>query len=173
MFKLSIMLFSLALLITLLTGCTSKEEKALLKVYDKNKIYHKQLIKTEKIQLKVDHITKVLLTATYITEPSKKKTDEVFIVGIYIEESDVQSFMKEGFSLTLNGKKPKSIKALDENSKQLKGISFVSAWSQFYRVHFPHTSKKSFSLVIKSDLYGKGTLSFAKVAKYVFEKKGK
>ena len=44
----------------------SKEEKALIKVYEKNKIYHKQLQKTEKIQLKQEGITQVLLTATYL-----------------------------------------------------------------------------------------------------------
>jgi hypothetical protein len=167
----SILLF--LLLSLLFTACTSKEEKALLKMYDKKKNYHKQLLKTEKTQLKVGNITKVLLTATYISEPTKKKNDEVFIVGIYIEESDVQSFMKEGFSLTLGGIKAKSIKALKEHSKQLKDISFVSEWSQFYKVRFPHTAKKRFSLVLKSDLYGKGTLDFAKVAKYIFEKKGR
>ena len=161
------------LIILILAACTTKDEKALLEMYDKKKNYHKQLLKTEKTQLKSDNITKVLLTATYITEPSKRKSDEVFIVGIYIEESEKQNFMKEGFTLTLEGKKPKSVKPLKKRSNHLKNLSFVSQWSRFYIVRFPHTQKKRFTLELTSDLYGKGALYFAKVAKYVFEKKGK
>ncbi len=167
MFKLSLVL----LITTLLVACSSKKEKALLEVYAKNKTYHQQLQKIEKLQLKVDGITKVLLTATYRYNPKEKTSDEVFIVGVYMEEYDIQSFTQEGFALTLNGKKIKSIKTLEKNNPLLKEISFVSQWSQFYLVHFPHTSKKSFNLILKSDLYGKGSLHFAKVAKYVLVKK--
>jgi lipopolysaccharide export LptBFGC system permease protein LptF len=163
---------SYVLVFLLLNACTSKEEKALIKVYEKNKTYHKQLQKTEKIQLKQEGITKVLLTATYLYDAKKKNGDEVFIVGFYAEESDIQSFTKEGFSLVLNGKKAKSIKRLEQGSQELKDISFVSEWSTFYLVHFPHTSQKKFKLTLSSDSYGRGSLHFAKVAKYVYTKKG-
>jgi len=163
---------SYVLVFILLNACTSKEEKALIKVYEKNKIYHKQLQKTEKIQLKQEGITQVLLTATYLYNPKKKKADEVFIVGFYAEESEIQNFTKEGFSLLLNGKNVKSIKVLEKNSPKLKDISFVSDWSTFYLVHFPYTAQKRFKLTLISDNYGKGSLHFAKVAKYVYTKKG-
>jgi len=161
------------LVLFLLSACTSKEEKALTKVYEKNKTYHQKLQKTEKIQLKDNGITKVVLTATYLYKPSKKKLnnkDEVFIIGIYAEDNEEQNFTQDGFSLTLEGKAAKEIKLLSKEDPHLKNISFVSDWSQFYLVHFPHTSKKSFKLIFKSDIYGKGTLSFAKVAKYVLHK---
>jgi hypothetical protein len=161
------------LVLFLLSACTSKEEKALMHVYKKNKTYHQQLQKTEKVQLKENGLTKVVLTGTYLYKPSKKKidkSDEVFIIGIYAEDSDVQSLTQEGFSLTLEGKAAKEIKLLSKNDPRLKDISFVSDWSQFYLVHFPHTAKKSFRLIFKSDTYGKGILHFAKVAKYVLHK---
>ena len=161
------------LVLFLLSACTSKEEKVLMHVYEKNKIYHQKLQKTEKVQLKENGITKVVLTGTYLYKPSKKKidkSDEVFIIGIYAEDSDVQSLTQDGFSLTLEGKAAKEIKLLSKNDPLLKDISFVSDWSQFYLVHFPHTAKKSFRLIFKSDTYGKGILHFAKVAKYVLHK---
>jgi len=157
----------------LLTGCTSKEEKALMQTYEKYKSYHKELQKTEKIQLYDGSVTKALLTATYLYEPNYRKVDrgnEIFIVGVYLEESEMQTFNQGGFSLTLNGKVPGSIKKLEKSDPRLKNISFVTEWSQFYLVVFPHTSSKSFKLIFESTLYGKGELHFAKVAKYVLTK---
>ena len=161
------------LVLFLLSACTSKEEKALTQVYEKNKTYHYKLQKTEKVQLKDNGITKVVLTGTYLYKPSKKKIDnrdEVFIIGMYAEDNEEQSFTQDGFSLTLEGKAAKKIKLLPKDDPALKNISFVSDWSQFYLVHFPHTSKKSFRLIFKSDKYGNGILHFAKVAKYVLHK---
>ena len=157
----------------LLAGCTSKEEKALMQAYEKHKSYHKQLQKTEKIQLYDGNITQVMLTATYINEQTadkEYKPDEVFVVGIYLEESEGVSFEQAGYSLTLNGNVPKSITDLKEGDPLLKDISFVSDWSYFYLITFPHVSNKSFKLIFKSELYGQGELHFAKVAKYVLTK---
>ncbi|WP_295421311.1 hypothetical protein [Sulfurovum sp.] len=158
----------------LYVGCTSKEQKALMQTYEKEKVYHKKLQKTEKVQLYEGAFTKAMLTATYLNGQSIEKNDkhdEQFIVGVYIEESDMPSIDGEGYTLLLNGHPPKSIKALKEGDALLKDISFVSQWSKFYLVTFPHISSKSFKLVFNSDLYGKGELHFAKVAKYVLNKK--
>ena len=157
----------------LLAGCTSKEEKALMEAYETKKSYHQQLQKTEKIQLYDGNNTKALLTATYLNEQNidkEYKPDEVFIVGIYIEEMEEESFDQEGYSLTLNGSAPKSIQELPAGDPLLKHISFVSEWNYFYLITFPHTSSKSFKLLFESELYGKGELHFAKVAKYVLTK---
>lgn len=157
----------------LLAGCTSKEEKALMEAYEAKKSYHYQLQKTEKTQLYDENSTKALLTATYLNEQNidkEYKPDEVFIVGIYIEEMEEESFDQEGYSLTLNGAAPKSIQELSADDPLLKDISFVSEWNYFYLITFPHTSSKSFKLVFESELYGKGELHFAKVAKYVLTK---
>lgn len=163
------------MVMTLLWGCTSKEEKALIKVYEKNKTYHRLLQKTEKIQLYEDKVSKLLLTATYLTTPPGEKLhkkDEVFLVGFYVEDEELGGLDGDNFFLTLDGKKAKSIKRLDKKSKYLKNISFNAEWNQYYLLHFPYTSKKSFHLILQSKPYGKGILYFSKVAKYVLSKKG-
>ena len=158
----------------LLTACSSKEEKVLMQTYEKERSYHKKLQKTEKTQLYDGQLTKAMLTATYLNGQSidkNDKHDESFIIGVYIEGSEASSFNEEGYTLLLNGHPPKSIKPLKEGDALLKDISFVSEWSRFYKVTFPYTSRKSLMLVFKSELYGKGELHFAKVAKYVLHKK--
>lgn len=160
----------------LIVGCTSKEEQALKDFYLENKTYNKKLQKTEKIQLYSpdNGETKVLVTATYLnkkTEKEIKKEDEVFVLGIYIEGSEIDDINDEVFSLSLDRKAPKSLTRLKNDSSYLKDISFVSPWSQFYLVRFPHTTKKSFNLLFNSEYYGQGTLHFSKVAKYVLNKK--
>ena len=201
----------LFLALVLLVGCSSKGQEEFLRKYEKRKNHYSHLQKTEKVQLyKEDRnctkeinctkdekdigTTKVLLTATYLYTPTLNtddKRDEVFVVGMYAEDSEIQQFNKEGFSLTLEGKKEKknkrnkrkkkekkskfmkpiSITLLNKNSPYLKNISFVTDWNKFYLVHFPHSNKKQFKLKFKSAKYGEGTLRFAKAAKYTFSKK--
>ncbi len=171
MYRMIWILLSMALLL----GCSSKEQKTLLQTYKKEITYHKQLLKTEKIQLYDGNITTVMLTATYLNQQSIKKKDrrnERFIIGMYAEESEEPLLLLDGeYTLRLNGRAPKKITPLKHNDKRLKHISFVSEWSYFYLVEFPHISSKTLTLVLKSNRFGKGELHFAKVAKYVLKKK--
>jgi hypothetical protein len=165
----------LCLLSLFFAGCSSKEEKALLQVYNKEKVYHKKLLQTEKIQLYDSNETKVLLTATYIFEQSDVKKeddrrDEVFIVGFYMEDETVRDQLAEDFNLTLNGTLPKSVKVLKRSDKRLKEIPLVTEWGDYFEVVFPHTQSTKFDLVFSSEMYGKKKLHFAKKAKYVFTK---
>lgn len=160
--------YFLFLIVTvLLSACVSKEEKALMNIYNKENIYHQQLQKTEKIQFKVEGITQLSATATHLKDKKSKAFDEIFVLGIYAEVETEASFESLGLSTTLNGSKPKSIKALAEDSPYLKHLSFVSSWSQFYLLRFSHTEKKSLKLSLTSTQYGEEHFYFAKVAKYV------
>ena len=192
MYKIFVMIIALVIF----AACTSKEQKTLMQTYEKEKNYHMQLQKTEKTQLYDGQVTKAMLTATYLFEQSVDKNDtrdEVFIVGIYIEENeddafDEDSFEEDEYTLVLRDvprkksktqkdktkedktkkdKLPKSIKQLRIGDPLLKDISFKSEWSKFYLVTFPNTKKKSFKLVFESYFYGKGELKFAKVSKFV------
>ena len=157
----------------LLVGCSSKEEKHFLTVYEKNKDYHLKLQKTEKTNLKEGNLTKILLTATYLFKPTENKEDkrdEKFIVGLYVDDEDVFDEIGD-YEITLNGTEPKSIKILQKSDPLLKLISFNSEWTHFYLITFPHTNSKSFKLLFESDFYGKGELHFSKVAKYVLTKR--
>lgn len=169
MVKLSILFIAMALLL----GCTSQKEADLMQAYSEKMNYHKQLQKTEKIQLYQDNITKAMLTATYLYTPNFENNDtrdEVFIVGLYLEDKASGYLNGEGNTLTLNGKTAKEIKALSLDDERLKDISFVTPWSSYYLVTFSHESNKKITLVFESELYGKGELHFAKVAKYVLNK---
>jgi len=208
------------LLILFIVGCSSKSEQNLMKNYQGSKSYYKYLQKTEKVQFKENNETKILVTATYINNPTiniDDKSDEVFIVGIYHEDYEIKSLNSEKFSLTLrevkskrelkekldkekqlalqsldnnmsnniipkrNKKrvdylKPISVELLEKNNPLLKNISFVSAWNQFYLVHFKHISGNRLYLRIrnrkseiednKEKLYDTAILNFAKIAKY-------
>jgi len=160
--------------IALIVGCSSKEEQSFLTIYEKNKVYHQELLKTEKAQLyDSENVTKAVLTATYLYTPVKDKNDtrdEKFIVGLYIEDEEI-SYSTSDYRLTLNGSEAKSVKELAKNDARLKNLSFVSEWSTYYLFTFPHTNSKSFKLLFQSDQYGTSTLHFSKMAKYVFDKK--
>lgn len=159
--------------IALLLGCTSKQETELIQGYSEKVNYHKQLQKTEKTQLYQDNVTKAMLTATYLYTPKFENNDtrdEVFIVGLYLEDKASGKINGEGNTLTLNGKTAKEIKALSLDDERLKDLSFVTPWSSYYLVTFPHESNKKITLVFESKWYGKGVLHFAKVAKYVLTK---
>jgi len=159
--------------IALLLGCTTKQETDFIQRNSDKVTYHKQLQKTEKIQLYQDNVTKVMLTATYLYTPKLENhdtRDEVFIVGLSMEGQTPGALDSEGNSLTLNGKNPKEIKALNLNDERLKNLSLVSPWSSYYLVTFPHESTKKLMLLFENKRYGKGKLYFAKVAKYVLSK---
>ncbi len=156
--------------IVLLLGCTSKEETALMESYTKKINYHKQLQKTEKIQLYENNVTKVMLTATYLYTPTPDKNDtrdEAFIVGIHLEDETSEEL---NYSLLLNGTEAKEVEELSVDDARLKELSFISEWGEYYLVTFPHVKSKKITLVFESEKYGKGELYFAKVAKYILTK---
>jgi hypothetical protein len=240
--KLGILLIAIGFLV----GCTTSKEDALIQSYQQKVDYHKQLQKTEKIQLFENNVTKAVLTATYLYTPNFKKhdqRDEQFIVGVHLEDEtviereeiieiieifgirdtddikkmrdkqekeskvvpnslyddmmsliDTNNTLKttnkkktkktkkttnkktknkvKKYGLMLQGKNAIQIKALSKNDERLKDIAYVTDWGSYYLVTFEHTNSKRFSLVFESEKYGKGTFSFAKVAKYIYTKKG-
>jgi len=182
----------------LLVGCTPPKEAAhLQQTFEKRKSYHKRLMKTEKVQLYEGNFTKVTLTATYLNRQGRAKEgeedsflnyinplelfekrdkkvnreDEKFIIGLYVDDDGIEEGETFNFDLTLNGKPPKSITPLAHSDPRLKDISFVADWSQFYLIKFPHVNAERFNIVFESAKYGKGTLNFAKKAKFFYTKK--
>jgi hypothetical protein len=109
-------------------ACTSKEQKALMQTYDKERNYHMQLQKTEKTQLYDSQGTKAMLTATYLFEQSIDKNDtrdEVFVVGIYIEEDEYDTFDEgtledDDYTLVLRDTRKKKSKTKKSENKKDK-----------------------------------------------------
>jgi len=155
-----------------LVGCTTKKEDNLLKSYTEKMNYHKELQKTEKVQLYENNETSVVFVATYKFTKSFEKNDtrdEVFVVGIHTEEEAANVY---DYNVTVNEKKAKKVISLSSDDKRLKNLSFVTEWGSYYLMVFPHVKSKRVKLQFKHQEYGKGTLNFAKVAKYVFTKQG-
>ena len=183
-------LFLGLLTLLLFTGCSSKEERALLKSYTEKTVYHKLLQKTEKTEFFENDNPIAILTATYEYTPNFEKNDtrdEVFIVGVAFLDPEVSRMRfdlnstndkdknviltnENEYILTLNHKSPTRVVPLQPNDKRLKSISFVTEWGDFYEVTYPHASKK-FTLVFENRQYGKKVLHFAKVAKFIYTKK--
>jgi len=167
---LKVYIFVLSVL--LLIGCSSKKDVNILNIYKENVIYHKQLKHTEKIQLYENNTSKALLTATYLNVPNidnNESEDEVFIVGVDLEDALSSSVAQKGYSLTLNGLFPKEVIPLSKADSRLKALSFVTEWGSYYLVTFAHSKEKSFYLVFENKAYGQGRLHFSKVAKYVLD----
>ena len=144
-----------------------------MEAYSQKISYHKQLQKTEKIQLYQDQETKVLLTATYLYTPHYEKNDtrdEIFIVGLHLHEEADDKMQSSEYTLTLNGQSPTEIERVQPDDARFKDLSFVTEWADYYLVTFPHVTNKKITLDFESEHYGKGTLHFAKVAKYVLNK---
>ncbi len=121
-------IFAIFTTLVFFVACTSKEQQALMQTYDKEKNYHMQLQKTEKTQLYDGHVTKAMLTATYLFEQSVDKNDtrdEVFIVGIYIEEDEYDTFEEylfedDDYTLVLRDKPKKKSKKKKDKIKEDK-----------------------------------------------------
>ena len=170
--------------VLLLVACTSKKEEALLQVYTDKITYHKQLQQTEKAILHDTTASMAILTATYLFKPTSDKNDsrpEVFIVAVQFDDPENKALdfqaqtleeSKAEFILTLEGTKASTVKVLAKGDERLKDISFVTPWGKYYEVTFAHTLKKQFKLLFESKSYGKSDLSFSKVAKFVYTKKG-
>lgn len=78
---------------------------------------------------------------------------------------------KGTYEIKLNGKRPLAIKKLEADDSRLKQLSFVTAWNTYALVTFKHVKGKRLKLLFKSSQYGKGTLYFSKISKYIFNKK--
>jgi len=169
--------------IALLVGCSSKEEQALVDSYTKKNTYHKNLQRTEKVELYDGNTSVAILTATHLYTSNLDKNDtrdEVFIIAVAFEEPEVshlrfdissEEASENEYVLTLNNKKASKVVHLDASDKKLKNVSFVTGWGEYYEVKFPHAGTK-FSLEFANNNYGKGKLNFSKIPKFVYTKKG-
>lgn len=153
----------------IIVGCSSKEATELEKEYKAKKYSYKLLQNTERVQFKEDNVTKILLTATYINRDNfnnRKHFDEIFLIGLYDGDEEVGSLKTKRLSLELNGIAPTKITPLEKGNSRLKHISFISAWNQFYEVHFKYVEASKLTLKIKSNHFKNKILSFSKVARY-------
>jgi hypothetical protein len=185
--------------VLVLFGCASVEEKELMRHYQKEKRYHKALLKTEAVTFKNQDGTAALsVTATYLEKPSdtskgslspeeenaiasffglfkpkdvqkEKKIPERFIIGLHSEEYDTDGLVSGEVAFELNGKKPLRITPISPHDKRLKTLSFITDWGTYYLVVFPHASERMHLDVTFNGETKK--MYFTKRAKFVYTKR--
>ncbi len=171
--------------VILYAGCSSKNEDAMEKSFEKVIDRGTQMQKTEKIKIIQNDEVKVFLLASYLNgEESAAEEDdtinEKFVVGLYL--IDDGNMTREGLinadqNLTINipypesdkkftdeekmkrkqgmDKLPTTVKKLSSGDPLLKNIPMINSWSTYYYVEFPPTPKKQFSLTYQNRIYGK------------------
>jgi hypothetical protein len=146
-----------------LVNCSSQNSFSLTDVD-----YRQKLVKTQKAILYKDKQTKAILTATYSNSfDDMNGTNERFIVTLYID-NDNNNRWNRAYHLTLNGKKPISIKKLKSDDKLLSNISFKNEWKNYYFVNFPSVGDKQMYMIF-GDNKQEVKLYFTKKAKYLYK----
>lgn len=87
----------------LISGCSTNH--ALLNFKKDNTRNSNALQFTKKNDIKINNEPKVQFFASYLNKINRdfKNSNEEFIIGVYLINSKTQDFLKEGFTLTLNG----------------------------------------------------------------------
>jgi len=180
-------LLFLAMIVLIISGCSSTKEQNLLKSYSKNIEYHKNLQQTQSATLRLGEESVASITATYMFRPTAEKNDtreEEFIVSVNFEDKNASMNFNqnamfpskdtgvESYTLTINTLKAIKVEALCYKDKRLKNHSFITPWSQYYKVTFPHIPSKMFNIKFANQKYGSIFLNFSKIAKFVYTKKG-
>lgn len=156
--------------IWVLGACASKEEKLFLEHHTQEGSYHQKLQKTESIIFKKQGTTQLTINATYLYPNNITANEEVFVVGMMMDES--LDLGQKDFVLALEGQGTRSIIHLKQESSLLKDIPFQSKWHRFYRVSFPYSEKKYLNFTFSHPQIGTGKMSFSKGAKYMLNVSG-
>ena len=125
-----------ALLISL-SGCS---KPSALANFNYDKFYANSLQNTLKNDIVTEDGVTAILNATYLNasiNSTDKNTHELFLVGVFVtKDEENKKTLKSNYSLTLNGLKPDSIKALDEDNRVYTKIPLYNPWAKYYTVKF-------------------------------------
>ena len=160
--KLSLIMILLATL--LVGGCSQKSG-----FFSQDLRYQSALSHSQKGEIYNSLEMKASIVATYLNSTlvkCDKEASEVFLVAIYISEDSSdeskQGLMNKSFQLTLDGKKPTSIRALDYHDDMIQVAPFRNRWSDYYIVKFAKQKSQKLEMLYTHKSYGKVTLSFLK-----------
>ena len=131
--------------------------------------YESALTHTQKGEIYNSLEMKASLVATYLNSTlvhCDRNSSEVFLVAVYIDEDtsdeSKQGLMNQSYRLTLNGKKPSDIRALDYHDDMIQIAPFRNRWSDYYIVKFEKQQSQKLDMEYAHKAYGKITLSFVK-----------
>jgi len=147
------------------SGCAPKSG-----FFSEDKLYQSALTRSEKGEIYNSLELKASIVATYLNCIKKvtcsREEHEVFLVAIYIDQDSSdeskQGLMNKSFFLTLNGKKPVTIRALDYHDDLIHIAPFRNRWSKYYIVKFDKVNGETLTMDYAHKNFGKATLSFVK-----------
>ena len=140
-----------------LVACSSKESQSLSKAYAQKQNYYKYLQKTEKLQLQENNITKILITATYMNKPTidnDDKSDEVFLVGLYSEDKEIESLTQDRLHIKLKDVKTKEERRKDRDAyRKLRKVEIEKLRTSDQNISLIRKYDKKISALKKKKLY--------------------
>lgn len=150
----------------LLLGCSSKENDRLMEIYTQKSDSYKMLQKTEKLQLKENNETTLLLTATYITKATVKNdtnNTESFLIGISSDSHNHAPILNKTLHISLKNaiskkendarkKKERDENDLRIDTKEKKKSSLINKYLKPLRIEsISHTSPLLNNIAFKSE----------------------
>jgi len=155
----------------LLGGCGTSNvaRNEIMKQYKQENERYSAMMKSEKMVCQKDGESAVVLNATYLPASKPHSGSERFIVGVYLsEDEDSARFLEK---LRLEGKAPRHIVPVSENSLKEKEMVFVVPWRDYFKVEFPPVKEERFDITLEDPLCEGEKMHFAKRPKYIFSKK--
>ena len=145
-------------------GCSQKS--SFLK---EDKEQQSAMMYTKKGELYNSLEIKASIVSTYLNPTQaqfKDSKEEVFLISIFIDNDSsnpkFHGIYNPDYTLTLNGKKSKSIKKLEFEDDLIKMAPIRNRWSVYYLVSFDKTDDEKLVMNFKNDAYGEVVLEYSK-----------
>lgn len=146
----------------LFTACNSTSA---LNYFEKDAQSANAIQYTKKTDLIYNKEINSLLFATYLNKVNKKyesnKLDS-FVVGIHLVNKREHDFIKNDYSITLNGKKAVMITRLDENSPLVTSIPLRNNWANYYLIKFENDESQNMKILLTHPTFGMAQIDFQK-----------
>jgi len=157
-------IYLILIFVLLSTSCSFKSKRGL---FEEDKLYQVALTHSKEASIYNSLELKASIIATHLNsflEECKYCQSERFLVAIYISD-DSSDKKKQGlnntyYKLTLNGKKPISVKELSYDDDLIKLAPFRNRWAHYYLIDFARDNKKEMKMRYQSKSYGGVTLTF-------------
>jgi len=155
-------IYLILLILPLFISCSSKKG-----LFEEDRLYQIALTHSKEGSIYNSLELKASIIATHLNsflDECKYCQSERFLVAIYISD-DSSDKKKQGlnntfYTLTLNGKKPISVKELSYDDDLIKLAPFRNRWAHYYLIDFARDKERVMKMRYDSKNYGGVTLSF-------------
>ncbi len=146
------------------SGCAQKEG-----LFAPDTFENRALAKTRKGEIYNSLEIKASIVATWLNPlltEFKEEKNACFLVSVFIDD-DFEDPAKQGlhnpdYALTLEGKKPVSLKRLSADDPLVKIAPLKTLWGHYYLACFPNPASDTMRMRFTSRRYGASVLTFSK-----------